>query len=327
MSFASFHNIRISGIATAVPTQKHAVEGQTASDLGFAAAEKLLEEKITDRTELGFIVFLTKTPDYRSTASPIVLQHRLQLPIDCLAYDVNLGALGFLAGIQLGCSLINGLNTRKGLIVIGDTNSKQLEDQHPLLAHFGDGATAILLEQAASSSINLATFSQGEGYQSYLLPGGGFRTNERRKAYNLSGLPTATEDHRLRYDQEQLFRFFSTTIPADLKAFLAKIKGSTTSFDKVALHYAPEDFISAIVSETGFDEAAICVGSDAYTEVSGATIPLLLTAADEGKRVLGIAYGEGFSWGFIDFCLHENTVLPLIKTDVYFTEGFVTHEI
>ena len=45
MSFASFHNISISGIATAVPTQKHAVEGQTASDLGFAAAEKLLEEK------------------------------------------------------------------------------------------------------------------------------------------------------------------------------------------------------------------------------------------------------------------------------------------
>ena len=208
MSFASFHNISISGIATAVPTQKHAVEGQTASDLGFAAAEKLLEEKITNRSELGFIVFLTKTPDYRSPASAIVLQHRLQLPIDCLAYDVNLGALGFVAGIQLGCSLINGLNTRKGLIVIGDTNSKQLEDQHPLLAHFGDGATAILLEQAASSTINLATFSQGEGYQSYLLPGGGFRTNERRKAYNLSGLPTASEDHRLRYDQEQLFRFF-----------------------------------------------------------------------------------------------------------------------
>ena len=112
-----------------------------------------------------------------------------------------------------------------------------------------------------------------------------------------------------------------------MKEFLAKISCTTTSFDKVAFHYAAPDFISAIVSEAGFDEEDICVGSDVHTDVSGATIPLLLNSADEGKRVLGIAYGEGFSWGFIDFYLNENTVLPLIKTDVYYTEGFVTHEI
>jgi len=45
------------------------------------------------------------------------------------------------------------------------------------------------------------------------------------------------------------------------------------------------------------------------------------------KRILGCAFGEGFSWGFADFYIEEDTVLPTIETDDYFTEGFVTHEI
>jgi 3-oxoacyl-[acyl-carrier-protein] synthase-3 len=327
MSFTSFHNVNIAGIATAVPTNKHAVDAQTASDLGFAAAEKLLEEKITDRNELGFIVFLTKTPDYRSPASAIVLQHRLHLPIDCLAYDVNLGSVGFIAGLQLGCSLINGLNTQKGLIIIGDTNSKQLEEGNPLLAVFGDGATAILLEQKEASVLNIASFSQGNNYESYLLPGGAFRANEKRKTYDLSSLPTQGEHQRLLYDKAQLQQFFTDKIPTDLLWFLDKINRPVTSFDKVAFQYAATDFMSTVIEKIGCDSGNVTVGSDFFTDVSGTTIPLMLSASDEENRILAVAYGEGLSWGFVDFYLEKNTVLPLIKTDAYFTEGFVTHEI
>ena len=188
MSFYHFINVKISGIASAVPLQSTTVEQllsrydeikvneyvgktgfnsvrqsvdlQTASDLGFAAAKQLLETKNTDKDQIGFIIFLTKTPDYRSPTSAIVLQHRLQLPIDCLAYDVNLGSVGFIAGLQLGCSLLNGLNTSKGLVIIGDTNSKQTDTTDLYSKHLGDAATVILLEkQEGASTIKTQLFS------------------------------------------------------------------------------------------------------------------------------------------------------------------------
>jgi 3-oxoacyl-[acyl-carrier-protein] synthase-3 len=162
MSFYQFNNVKISGIASAIPKQARSVDLQSASDLGYAAAVHLLETLTIDRNQLGFIIFLTKTPDYRSPASAIVLQHRLELPIDCLAYDVNLGSVGFIVGLQLGCSLLNGLNTTKGLVIIGDTNSKQLAEDHPHYADFGDAATAILLEKKEVSPICLRSFSQGD---------------------------------------------------------------------------------------------------------------------------------------------------------------------
>jgi hypothetical protein len=47
----------------------------------------------------------------------------------------------------------------------------------------------------------------------------------------------------------------------------------------------------------------------------------------ENKRIFACAFGEGFSWGFADFYIAEDTVLPLIETDDYFKEGFINHEI
>jgi hypothetical protein len=85
--------------------------------------------------------------------------------------------------------------------------------------------------------------------------------------------------------------------------------------------------MSSMFEKIGCDSDRVTVGSDFFTDVSGTTIPLMLSTSDEENRVLAVAYGEGLSWGFVDFCLEKNTILPLIKTDAYFTEGFVTHEI
>ncbi len=191
----------------------------------------LLETKNTDRDQIGFIIFLTKTPDYRSPASAIVLQHRLKLSVDCLAYDINLGAVGFLAGLQLGCSLLNGLNTSKGLVIIGDTNSKQTDRANLHSKHLGDAATAILLEKKEASPINVQLFSQGDGYDSYIIPGGAFRTTEVRKEYELSCVPTVGAFSQLVYDWQKRQQFFLNKIPSSMADFLLNSKSLNATYD------------------------------------------------------------------------------------------------
>jgi 3-oxoacyl-[acyl-carrier-protein] synthase III len=331
MSFSQFNNVKISGIATAVPTQKHSVDLQTASDLGFAAADKLLNEKNIDRTELGFIVFLTKTPDYRSPASAIVLQHRLRLQTNCLAYDVNLGSVGFVAGLQLGCSLLNGLNTTKGLVIIGDTNSKQLDKNDPLFEYFGDASTAILLEkQEGVSTISTQLFSQGNGYDSYIIPGGAFRTKIDRPNYELSSLPSASDFNNLKFDRDRIHAFYSETIPVSITSFMKAVGSQISDFEILAFQQSNSNTINEIVKALELENKTLLSNLNSVGDVSGSSIPLLLSQVKietSKKRVLSCAFGEGFSWGFSDFYLDKNTILPIIETDDYFTEGFITHEI
>ncbi|MEK8180256.1 3-oxoacyl-[acyl-carrier-protein] synthase III C-terminal domain-containing protein [Flavobacterium buctense] len=327
MSFYQFNNVKISGIASAIPKQARSVDLQTASDLGYAAAIHLLETKNIDRTQLGFIIFLTKTPDYRSPASAIVLQHRLGLPLDCLAYDINLGSVGFIAGLQLGCSLLNGLNTTKGLVIIGDTNSKQLAEDHSHYTDFGDAATAVLLEKKEASLICLQSFSQGDAYDAYLIPGGAFRTNEKRALYDLSSLPTAGTFNQLQYDKETMHQFFAEKIPGDLTDFMAKSNTQSDAYDLLAFQQTYPEMNLEIIEKNGFDSTKLVSNLKKIDDCSGSSIPLLLLDVTERKRVLSCAYGEGLSWGFADFYLEAATVLPIIETDDYFTEGFVTHDI
>ena len=47
--------------ATGIHGFYRALEGQTASDLGFAAAEHLLGEKNIDRHDIGLLIFVTQT--------------------------------------------------------------------------------------------------------------------------------------------------------------------------------------------------------------------------------------------------------------------------
>ncbi|MFH1120052.1 MAG: hypothetical protein V1775_09515 [Bacteroidota bacterium] len=202
MAYFKFGGIAFSGIATAVPAHKvklsdyqqqldkatyalyqqkteavalhKAVELQTASDLGYIAARALIDKKLTEPEQIGAIIFVSKTPDYRSPATACVLHGRLGLSKDCITFDINLGGSGFIHGIQVLCSLLDNIEKKYGLLIVGDTTSKQLAQQDPLNMLFGDGTSAVLLEKKSGArSVCIQTKSMGEGYRSMIVPGGG----------------------------------------------------------------------------------------------------------------------------------------------------------
>ena len=358
MSFFHFKNIKVSGIVSAVPLQvfteeqlfsdfegqkvkeylaqtgfhsvRKSVDLQTASDLGFEAASQLLELKNINRSQIGFIVFLTKTPDYRSPATAIVLQHRLGLPIDCVAYDVNLGSVGFVAGLQLGCSLLNGLNTSQGLIIIGDTNSKQTSVDNLDMMHLGDAATAILLEKDENAKpIKTKIFSEGSGYDANIIAGGGFRTKVERPNYELSSLPTTGSFNKLMQDRNRIHQFYSQKIPLSVIDFLSAANSKFSDYDFLAFEQSNKNTAKNVREAIGENKIELNSVFNLFGDTSGSSIPLLLSKDKmefDNIRILSCAYGEGYSWGFADFYLEKDTVMPIIETDNYFTEGFITHE-
>jgi 3-oxoacyl-[acyl-carrier-protein] synthase-3 len=337
MSYSQFNTIAISGIASAVPKNnyvineqqnvRHSVDLQTASDLGFEAANHLLAKKNIDVTQIGFIVFISKTPDYRSPATAIVLQHRLQLSIDCLAYDVNIGSVGFAVGLQLGCSLLNNLNTSIGLIIIGDTNSKQINKDDINSIILGDAATAILLEKKETAlPILIQQFSDGNGYDSYIVPQGAFRTTKERPNVELSSNQTEGSSNALLFDKQRIHDFYCSKIPQSIAEFLTASKSSLADYDSVVFQQSSTETLQEIAAKLGINFSEVASNFKDFGDVSGASVALLLNPNQNTQRVLSCSFGEGFSWAIADFYIEKDTVLPIIETDNYFREGFVTHE-
>jgi 3-oxoacyl-[acyl-carrier-protein] synthase-3 len=160
-----------------------------------------------------------------------------------------------------------------------------------------------------------------------MIPGGAFRTNEKRALYDLSSLPSAGTFNQLHYDKESMHQFFAQKIPGDLTDFMVKSNTQSDAYDLLAFQQTYPEMNLAIIEKTGFDSTKLVSNLNKIDDCSGSSIPLLLSGVTDRKRILACAYGEGLSWGFADFYLEKDTVLPLLETDDYFTEGFVTHDI
>ena len=60
-----------------------------------------------DKNEIGLMILVTQSPDYRRPSSASVIQNRLELPIDCSCMEINLGCSGFIYGLQTAMGLMN----------------------------------------------------------------------------------------------------------------------------------------------------------------------------------------------------------------------------
>ena len=117
MATFNFNGIKVSGISTVVPKQVVPTESyketfggdevdkfmkmtgirqtrrthkyQTASDMAYTAAQRLLEHKGIDPSEIKALVFGTHSPDYRRPASAFVVQKRLGLSTEAAVFDIS----------------------------------------------------------------------------------------------------------------------------------------------------------------------------------------------------------------------------------------------
>ncbi|HLN95915.1 MAG TPA: hypothetical protein VK183_09785 [Flavobacterium sp.] len=323
MATFSFSGVRLDGMVLAIPKASDGTRisapQQTASDLGYEAAVKLLSEKGVSPSEIGAVLFLSRTPDYRSPATSIVLQGRLGIPVDCLAFDMNLGGAGFVYGLQVGCSLLESLTTSYALVFVADTVNRQLAPDQKGQGH-NDAATAILLRKAPGSRpLVVQTFADSQGFTSWMIREGGFRKDD----------PTATDNLPLRKsagqfikeDKEAYNAILHHRLPESLAQFLEARALAQTDFTHFAASTLPDGLKAKIKDATGIVEEKWAE----VPEATGSTATWALVQSGQG-RALVMVHGEGISWGFADLTLEADAYLDWLETDAYFDNGFVTHE-
>jgi 3-oxoacyl-[acyl-carrier-protein] synthase-3 len=357
MALFNFQGIKIAGIASAVPSEivkvdsfekqfgketvekfqemtgvkefRKAGERQTASDLSYVAAKKLIKESKIDTEEVGALIFVSQYRDYMKPSTACVLHKRLELSKDCMAFDVCLGCSAFVYGISILSSFMNNSNINKALLLIGDTGSKSVnEKDRSVTMLFGDAGCAILLEKTTEPQmIQTSLHTDGKGYQSIIVPAGGFRNREASRQ------EITWEDGNVRtlYDTnmngKKVFTFTIFDVVDSIKEYFEKTQTSVEDYDLFFFHQANRYIHEQISKRLGIPLEKMPISLDRYGNTAGSTIPLLLSdycGTKSGKKhVLMCGFGVGLSWGIVSADIDMSVIYPVEETDDYFAEGII----
>ena len=341
MIINSFDNIRIEGVSCAVPTEWKSIESlkngendnnldrfvnntmiqghyevcerQTSSDLCFAAARKLIEEKDVNREKIAVLVHVTQTPDYRCPSTACVLQNRLGLSRDCLAFDVNLGCSGYPYGLNVAASLMATSNAEYALVLAGDASTKHNVRTGNSRLLFGDSGTATLLKKEGKApKMSIASRTDGSGLKYMWQP------------YGLSRHHIMKDEGV--HNEIETFNFAINEAPILINQYLETRHETSDDYDYLVLHQANMMIMKQIAKRTGFQKTKMLISLEHFSNTSNGSIPTtmvhcLTTIEPQTCKLLVCGYGIGLSWAVGTMVIDTNDIMPLIHSDEYFDDG------
>ena len=361
MAYFEFNNIRVAGVACAVPRNKvmtdsykplfgneevekfkemtgvrashRTKEHQTCSDLGIRAAQELLAHKGVKPEEIGAVIISSHSPDYRRPATAFVLQYRLGIPKDALCYDISLGCSSLVVGMQTVASIINTGDIQKALLFVGDTAGKSVYpgDRSSAML-FGEAGAVMLLEKTddPKDEINALVRSDGSGYRYMIIPGGGYRNLHASEDVVMceDGNPRTLMNSFIQ--GTSVFTFTIFDVPRLIKDFFVKTETTADQYDCFAFHQANLYILKQIAKKTKIDFERMPITLDRYGNTSGASAIVSLCDrygnSNENKtvKVMACGFGIGISLGATSFEINIADILPIFEDDEIFEDGLIT---
>lgn len=292
---------------------------QCTSDLCVTAANNLLTKSGIDKSQIGLLLFVSQTPDYILPATACVIQQRLGLPLDVLAFDINLGCSGFVYGLHVASALVRNLDKRYALLLAGDALSKYLSPSDTsTLFLFGDCGTATLIALTEENNPLLFSLgSDGSGWRNLIIPAGATRIMHSMDTseYQTDKEGNSRTQEQLFMDGMEIFNFtISTVVP-----HIAEVLRSTGEPDAVIFHQANRYMLEFMRKSLKIPKDKFLYSLQDYGNTSSASIPLTLCAAYKhsglGGKVLMSGFGVGYSWGTVVADLSETKFYDVIELE------------
>ncbi len=304
---------------------------QTASDLGYEAANHLLKSLGIVPKQIGLLLFTSLSFDYKRPSTAMIIHKRLHLSKECACMDIGQGCAGFVYGHQVMNALLSTMkNGTYGLLIVSESPSKLTNPNDHTSMLLGDGGSAILY-QSISPTKNILDAAllraDGERYQTIIVPAGGFRVPDAANEEILCSDANIRTPYNIYMNGMDVFTFSIREVPDAIHTYFEKTESSVENYDLFALHQANGKIIDTIRKRTHMPVEKTPKTIHKYGNTSGSTIPLLLcdTYGDsentEPQRILAVGFGVGLAWGVTSFLLSPDKVFPVIETDDYFQEG------
>ena len=293
---------------TKIAAHHIAAEEQTAGDLAYEAAERLLVQR-NRRDDIDFLILCTQSPDYDLPPTACILQDRLGLFRFCGAFDFDLGCSGYIYGLGIAKGLIESGQANHVLLLTSETYSKYIHPEDgATLPLFGDGATATLVEalDVERNGIDGFTYAtDGSGADKLIVPVGG-----QRHPYETTPVKSMTDrfgnvrtNRNLYMNGAGIMDFGLEVVPKTLEKILSKVHLRKEEIDYYVFHQANHFMLRYLQQECDLLDAPYWNDAAEVGNTVSSSVPIALcdmvqmNPEKQLKNVLLMGFGVGLSWG------------------------------
>jgi 3-oxoacyl-[acyl-carrier-protein] synthase-3 len=264
------------------------------------------------------IVFVSQTPDYILPATSAALQHRLGIPIESVAFDINYGCSGYIYGLFQAALLVSTGACENVLVCAGDVTTQLINHQdRSVRMLFGDAGSASLVSKGENSmAFNIKT--DGAGGRHLIIPAGGMRypRDERSKICSTRENGNIRSDDDLFMDGMEIMSFALKEVPGIIDELLDHNKWSKDDVGTFGFHQANRFMLNYLRKKMKLPEGKVPVVVEGIGNSGPASIPVMLT--DESVRsrdvsllgkVVLCGFGVGLSWGAVGLDLTDTILI------------------
>lgn len=256
------------------------ISGEGSFPLAERAARAALGQGGIDPAQIGLVLAATFTPDRATPAAAAMLQSRLCLPEDVLAFDINSACSGFLYALITAERLLAAMPGRLALVVGAEAVSRTVD--------YTDRGTCILFGDGAGAAI--VGLDGRPAYCDY-----GTRGND-------TALYT-DENNKLHMKGGEVYQFAVRTVPQSIRRALGRAGWRAEELDHILCHQANHRILEAVARHLGQPMDKFFENLAEYGNTSAASIPLALDEMNRGgllrpgQKIALAGFGSGLSWG------------------------------
>lgn len=280
---------------TGISKRHVVVEGQSASDMCCQAAEKLFTKLDWERDSIRVLVFVTQSEDVKTPSTAMIIQKRLGIGQDCLAFDVNLGCSGYVSGLQIVAALLNNTGGR-ALLLCGDGkyyNVRKNTSTDAML--FGDAGTATAIELEPGYPLLYSQKTDGTRHK----------------------MLTMSLDGQMTMDGNGVLLFSLNEVVDSIKEMKAHFKIDEEQIDYYVFHQAQKLVIDSMAAECEIPNEKVLISYEEFANTSTATLPLTichnagLMTKKKKVRVYLCGFGVGLTWSSVVLDLDTDAIMPV----------------
>lgn len=273
---------------TGIAERRYIEDELLTSDIATYAALKAIENANIDIEELDYIIVAHNYGDvehgsFQSDTVPSLatrVKHKLKIKNpSCVAYDVLFGCPGWIEGVIQANAFIKAGIAKKALIIGAESLSRVVDRHDRDSMIFSDGAGAIVLESADTTSNILAHVSATHAYNEANFIFFGKSNNQE-----------LTDDRQyIKMLGRKIYEFSLNKVPDAMKACLDQSGIPISDLKKIFIHQANEKMDEAIVKRfyALYDltppEGVMPMSINKLGNSSVATVPTLYDLVLNGK--------------------------------------------
>jgi 3-oxoacyl-[acyl-carrier-protein] synthase-3 len=275
------------------------------------------------KEEIEILVFVSQTADYILPVSAAILQDRLGLSTNCIAFDVPLGCSGYVYGMSIIAGMMKATGLKKGLLLAGDTSTKLLsKSDKSTVPLFGDGGSATAFEfdeKAADLLFDLGT--DGSGYKTIIINDGGSRNRINSDSLTYHTISPGIERNacQLILDGMDVFSFGISQAPKTVNKLIEKFEIDKEAINHFVFHQANLMMNKMIVKKLKLPLEKVPYSLKEFGNTSSTTIPLTIVTelkdnlTNASQDLILCGFGVGLSWGTVKVRLENTVISDLIE--------------